>query len=356
MKRIPEFVPPTKGADIATLELQKPANELIRVFISSRDAADAVWRIADSESLAHVTAVGYFFGKGIQQKLDVPIGIISAAIGGTRVEAWTLPEAYQQSPLFSSELKLKGRIDGIGPGEWYKKIIAPLVPFSVKGFLWYQGENNVAIRDRKYAEKYALLVDAWRKAFHLPDAPFYSVLLAPHIYSDRLHKTTAVTAEELPLFRRQQIKALSMIPNTDIVVATDLVDNVSDIHPPNKWDVGARLARLALAKSYGMDTLWSGPRMNSIEMVADSVVISFNYYGQGLKTNDGKRLNWFEIADKSGVYHPALADIQGKDKVVVYHYEIKKPVAVRFGWHEIAAPNLVNSEGIPALPFNTNEQ
>lgn len=356
MKLIPEFLPPAQGEDLAALELEKPANEMIRVFNSPRREDSPVsWNVADGESLVNTSVAGYFFAKSIQEQLDVPVGIITSAIGGTRIESWTTGTAYEKSSVFGEMFKdTDGRIDGDRPGNWYKTMIAPLVPYTVKGFLWYQGENNCGKRDRMYAEKCSVLVDSWREVFEAPEAPFYYVLLAPHIYSDRRHnnKRFAVTAEDLPLFREQQVKAASMVPYSDYVVITDLIDDLTDIHPSYKWEVGARLARLAMAKEYGMpETVWSGPRMNDTEVVADSIIVSFLHVADGLKTNDDKLLNWFEIAAEDGIFHPALAEIKDENKVVVYHPEIRRPSKVRFGWHETAVPNLVNSEGLPAVPF-----
>lgn len=264
MKLIPQFAPPAKGEDLAALELEKPANPMMRVFISDQKHSWSSWKVADGKSLANVSVVGYFLGKNIQKKLDVPVGIIMAAVGGTRIETWTSKEAYRNSSVFVSQLAATGRISGLGPGERYEKLIVSLLPFAVKGFIWYQGESNCGIGDRTYVEKYKILVESWRKAFKNEDAPFYSVLLAPHIYSDRIHRNTskAVTAEELPLFREQQLKTLSVVPNTDIIVISDLVDDLRDIHPSYKRKVGERLARVALAKDYGStEIIWSGPRV-----------------------------------------------------------------------------------------------
>ncbi len=355
MKLIPQFALPAKGEDIAALELQKPTNNTIRVFNCNRNNKPSAWQLADSQSLENTSAAGYFFGKRIREQLNVPVGIITSAIGGTRLEGWTPTDAYEKSARFAPQLRAhNGKIDGYGPGNWYKMMIEPLVPFAVKGFLWYQGENNCGISDRQYAEKYQVMVNSWRFAFDAAQAPFYSVLLAPHIYSDRMHKGTSrpVTAEELPIFREQQKKSLSLIANSEYISVSDLVDNIRDIHPSYKWKVGERLARVALAKTYGVDTLiWSGPRMREAGFSADSVIIKFDHVGKGLRTNDGKRLIWFEIAAEDGVFHPAIADISGPDKVVVYHPDIQKPAKVRFGWHETAIPNLVNSEGLPAIQF-----
>jgi sialate O-acetylesterase len=238
MKLIPQFALPLVGVDLAAKELKQPVNTMIRVFNKDRNNKPSFWQIADSISLINTSAAGYFFGKKIQKELNVPVGIITSAIGGTRIEGWTPKKAYENSALFAPQLEAyNGKIDGYGTGNWYEKMIEPLVPFAVKGFLWYQGENNCGISDRQYAEKMEVLVKSWRANFNEPDAPFYYVLLAPHIYSDRLHKGNRgpLTAEELPLFRNQQIHARDLIPLCEYVSVSDLVDNLKDIHPSYKW-------------------------------------------------------------------------------------------------------------------------
>lgn len=355
MKLLTQFATPARGKDLTAEELKKPLNPAIRVFNKNKDNKPSAWYIADSTSLENTSAAGYFFGKRIQSQLNVPVGIITSAIGGTRIEGWTPATAYEKSSLFAKQItENEGKIDGHEAGNFYNLMIAPLVPFAVKGFLWYQGENNCFISDRKYAEKYQVMVEYWRSVFNLPNAPFYNVLLAPHIYSDRVLKVNRqpVTAEELPIFRSQQIKAQTIIANAEYVSVSDLVDNLKDIHPSYKWVVGERLANVALAKTYGIDTLiWTGPRIREVLPSDDSLLVKFDFVGKGLKTSDRRRVNWFEIADADGVFRPAIADIKGTDKVRVYHPEINKPVYVRFAWHETAIPNLVNSEGLPAVQF-----
>jgi len=358
VKRNPKFLPPAQGEDLEAIELTKSANPMVRVFNQNRFGLPVSWQVADGKSIETTSSAGYFFAKQIQEKLDVPVGVITAAIGGTLIETWTTTAMYENYPVFATELqKSNGRIGGVQPGNSYKTMIAPLAPFAVKGFLWYQGENNCGNRDRRYAEKYQVLVESWREVFGVPAAPFYCVLLAPHIYSDRRHnnKTNAVTAEELPIFREQQKKGVSLLPNSDYVVITDLVDKLTDIHPPYKWEVGGRLARMALAKNYGFSQIeYSGPRVEKTEIAGDSIIVTFSHVVEGLKTNDKRRVSWFEIAGADGVFRPAFAEIREKDKVAVFLPEIKQPVKVRFGWHETAVPNLVNSEGLPATPFIGN--
>lgn len=357
MKLIPQFAPPAKGIDLAAEELKKPDNEMIRVFISDHRKSWKEWKVAGSKSLPGVSAAGYFFGKKLQEDLDVPIGIITVAIGGTRIETWTPREEYESSSLFAPMLD-QGRIQGIAPGEIYQNLLQPVIPYGIKGFLWYQGENNCGIDDRLYTEKFRLMAERWRKDFGQPKAPFYYVLLAPHIYSDRMHRHAlgATTAESLPLFRQQQICVRDAVPHCEYVSISDLVDDLRDIHPSYKWEVGNRLARVALSKNYGQDSIvWSGPRIKSWEIQNHEAIITFEHCGEGLKTNDVKLVGWFEIGTDEGGFSPAVAEIINKNQVKVYRKGIYNPTKVRLGWHETAMPNLVNSEGLPAVPFSTSE-
>ena len=361
MRLLPQLAPPKKGTDLAAEELKKPANEMIRVYLPSRRGKSG-WRVADGESLPNVSAAGYFFGKKIQEELDVPIGIITTAVGGTRIEAWTPKEAYEEAPFptYANILKENnGMIQGVRPGDMYNSLLRPIIPYGIKGFLWYQGENNCAIDDQDYARKFQLMTERWRQDFGLPEAPFYYVLLAPHIYSDRMHRhaSIATTPESLPLFQETQIHAKELVKNSEYIVISDLVDDLRDIHPSYKWEVGNRLARVALAKTYGHDTItWSGPRIKNIEKREKEIVVTFDHCAKGLKTNDGKLLNWFEIATSHNAFRPALAEIIGRDQVKVYHPEIFHPTQIRFGWHEMAMPNLINSEGLPTVPFRSFNQ
>jgi sialate O-acetylesterase len=355
VKRHSSFLPPAKGEDLEAVALTSGPMPLLSVFNQTRNGKNAAWQVADGKTIERTSSIGFFFAQAIQDTLDIPIGLITVALGGTQIEAWTTTAMYEAYPLFADELQhSNGRVGGYRPGNCYKTMLEPLAPFAVKGFLWYQGENNCGKRDRRYAEKFQVMVKSWRTAFEAPQAPFYCVLLAPHIYSDRKHnnKTYPVTAEDLPLFREQQKKGVNLVENCDYIVVSDLVDQLTDIHPPYKWEVGSRLARLALAKTYGFSKIvWSGPRISHVETVADSLIVTFDHCAKGLKTNDNKRISWFEVAAKDGVFRPAFADIKGKNQVVVYLPEVKQPVSVRFGWHETAMPNLVNSEGWPATPF-----
>ncbi len=355
---------PVHGEDLATLELQKPANPHLRVLYIPRQSRNAntqmQWQVADSSSLALVSALGYFFGKELEQNLNVPVGIVSASLGGTRIEGWIEENAFAESPIFQKELRQTGKILGHLPGTFYHHYIEPLAPMAIQGFLWYQGESNCGQSDSLYRQKFELMADSWRRAFKCPEAPFYTVLLAPHIYSNRLHSNRQVTAEGLPMLRQQQMEATRTVPNCDIICINDLTDNLYDIHPSYKWEVGRRMAMMALAKTYGIDSLeYSGPRMAAVGREGAALKIQFEHCGKGLSTfvnpvepTRTPSLTWFELADSQGVWHPANARIVSETEVSVAHPSIEHPTAIRFGWHETAQPNLCNSDKYPAFPFN----
>lgn len=359
MKRHKAFKAPAKGKDWSIEEMKKPQNPNIRVFVSLREN-QKTWAEASGESLPDVSTVGYYFIKNIQDSLKIPVGIITVALGGTRIETWTPREAYEQSAAFCKELKETGKISGWEVGEWYKRLLVPVIPYTIRGFLWYQGENNCGVEDGRYAQKFKVMTDWWKSLFKDKSLPFYYVILAPHIYSDRIHKGGhPLTAEALPLFREQQKQARNLVENSEYITIFDLVDNLRDIHPSYKWFVGQRLARIALHKNYGYDKiLYRGPELERVTKSSDGkkLELQFANAGDGLrKSNGNRRLEWFEVAGKDGVFHPALADIHDKNKVSVYCREVKEPVFVRLAWHEVAQPNLVNSEGLTVIPFGSTK-
>ena len=194
----------------------------------------------------------------------------------------------------------------------------------------------------KYADKMKALIEGWRKVWGY-DFPFYFVQIAPY----------AGYKASLPDLWEAQVASLK-IPGTGMAVTTDLVENIKDIHPQNKFDVGNRLALWALAKEYGKtDLVYSGPLFKAMKVEGSKIRLSFAHVGGGLKSRDGKPLTEFEIAGADGKFVPAEATIDG-DTVVVEAKEVATPTQARFGWRNVANPNLVNKEGLPASPFQTN--
>lgn len=340
MRRGFNMAPPRKGEDLAALELEKPANPSVRVYLCGGGRPGAPgpsWKIADGQSLPQISAIGYFFGKDLAEDLNVPVGIISASSGGSAIAQW-MPDGM----LYNMQLK-------------------PIMPFAIGGFLWYQGETDLATGTPNYLDLYVTMTKDWREKFNSPDAPFYSVLLCPHTYSDRLHRGNFVTSEGLPKFWMLQLEAAAAIENSEAIFNSDLVDNLEDIHPSYKWIVGRRLANLALAKKYNVENAaeWSGPRAESVRTEGGKAIVTFSHCADGLKAksnsvepNSTPRVKWFEVAGADGVWHQAFAEIAGPNEVAVSHPEVANPVHVRFAWRETAQPNLFNSADLPAFPFN----
>lgn len=320
-----------------------------------KDLPSDGWHVADTTGLAPTSAAAYFFAQKIIAELDVPVGIITSAWGGTPIENWTPMQAYTSNTLLADKVK-DGYLDKQQVGMRFEAMIRPMIPYTLGGFLWYQGETNLINGDSTiYTDKQKALVDSWRAAWNDKALPFYYVQIAPHNYSKRSKDRVTHTTEALPEFWEAQTEIMSRVPNTGMVVTTDLVDNISDIHPSYKWIVGERLARLALAKQYGKkDVVSSGPVFRKMTIKGDKAVLEFDSIGSGLKTtsSDGT-LSWFQISGEDGSFQDAKAVIED-NKVIVNSDKIRKPVNVRFAWDEAAMPNFFNNEGLPALPFRTN--
>jgi sialate O-acetylesterase len=274
------------------------------------------------------SAVAYFFARALRKELNVPVGVINASVGGTPIQAW--------SP----------------GGGLYNNMIHPLAPFAIRGAIWYQGEANVS-GGKAYVELTKKQVEAWRGLWNQGEFPYYLVQLAPFAHSLR-PKSTA-TPEVMPLFWEGQSEIPAVVPKTDFVVISDLVENVANIHPTNKEDVGARLANLALHHDYQKsDVVYSGPRFKGAKVENGAIRVSFEHVAGGLASRDGKPLSHFLVAGEDRKFVPAEAAIDG-DAVVVKSAAVAKPAAVRFAWTETAMPNLMNKAGMPANSFRTDD-
>ncbi len=320
----------TNGAAEAIAAADHPEIRLFHVpkIQASEPAADinAAWKVCTPANVPKFSAVLYYFGLKLQQELDVPIGLINSSWGGSPIEPWTITEK--------------------GSGGMYNGMIAPLTNVAVRGSIWYQGETNVIqANGLAYEGKMKDLILGWRKQFGNDQLAFHFVQIAP--WSGRYE------AGELPALWEAQVASLK-IPHTGMAVTTDLVDNIKDIHPRNKLDVGNRLALWALAKNYDQPKVtYSGPLYESMKIEGNQIRLQFAH-SAGLKSRDGKPLNEFQIATAEGEFVDAVATIDG-DTVVVEAKGIASPAQVRFGWHKLANPNLVNAAGLPASPFQTNQ-
>ena len=365
-----------------------------RVLSNSRqETVNAKWTPATPETARDFSAVAYFFGKQLAGELKIPVGIIHSSWGGSRIEPWWAEEGLEgideladlrkarlaKSPGFPeydaafrkfvtdirswSDLAAKALDSGLPAPAMpqqpplltlghdkeagtYQAMIHPLVPYALRGFLWYQGESNNG-EGMRYTTKKRALIEGWRKQFRAPDAPFLFVQLAPFNYGEnRIY--------DLPGIWWAQQETLK-IPHTGMAVTND-IGNVADIHPVNKSEVARRLALWALADTYGRkDLVKSGPLFSGYKVTDQGIAIRFDHTGGGLVTRDGAPPSWFEIAATDGVYQKADAKISDDGKwILLASAAVPRPDRARFAWSQLALPNLMNKEGLPAAAFNTH--
>ncbi len=293
------------------------------------------WRESGPATIGPFSAVGYFFAKYLQEKRQVPVGIIHCSWGGTAAERWTSKETFAAYP----ELKASKGSD------LYNGMIKPLVPFAIRGAIWYQGESNAG-RAYQYRTLFPAMIKNWRDDWKQGDFPFLFVQLAPYMKIETEPKES--TWAEL---REAQLMTSQNVPHTAQVVITDLGDE-KDIHPKDKDPVGLRLALCALALAHKEPVVYSGPVYADMKVEDKKVVLGFKHLGGGLVVK-GDKLTGFTIAGKDRKFVNAEAVIAG-DKVVVSSPAVAEPVAVRYGWANYPVVNLYNREGLPATPFRTD--
>lgn len=319
------------------------------------------WTECTPKTVANFSAVAYYFGKMLQDSLQVPVGLICNAIGGSPTESWVgrrsleyhfpaLLRNWMQNDFIQDWIRARAMLNikksadpfqrhPYEPCYSYESGILPLEKFPVKGVIWYQGESN-ASRYETHAKLFRLLVDGWREHWGNPALPFYYVQLS------------SIDRPSWPWFRDSQRRLMNEIPHTGMAVSSDQGDSL-DVHPKNKKPIGERLARWALNRTYGQtQVVPSGPLFRSVDFRNGAAYVSFDY-ADGMQTSDGKALRTFEIAETDGLYYPAQAEIVG-NQVKVYNPQVKNPHYVRYAWQPFTRANLVNSQGLPASTFRTN--
>jgi sialate O-acetylesterase len=302
------------------------------------------WLTADTTTVNDFSATAWFFGSELNKKLGVPVGLIVAAWGGTPAEVWTPLESIRVEAGLGFYLNhFNGSEWWPGtPGVLYNAMIHPLLNYNIKGVIWYQGESN-RLDASLYTALMNTLITSWRRNWGLGDFPFYYVQIAP--YSDPEAYSGA-------LLREAQLKCLS-IPNTGMAVTLDIADNINDVHPKNKLDVGKRLASWAINKTYGEKTSsFSGPVFQEMKIAGNAIVLSFQYTDGGLKLRHSKQNN-FIIAGENRVFYPAKVNIEGKS-LIVSSSRVKKPVTVRYAFTNTSEATLFNGAGLPASSFRTD--
>ncbi|MCF7957705.1 MAG: sialate O-acetylesterase [Phycisphaerae bacterium] len=386
-------------ADFPQIRLFKVARA---VSNTPQDDCQGNWQACSPEAIADFSGTAYFFGRTLHQNLNVPIGLIQSAWGGTAVEAWTARSYFDKLPNIDVVLnrwkdtkawsdqdkknekvryekaltqwkqaakkartnneKIPGKPSPKTeplksqnyPSNLYNAMINPLAPFALRGAIWYQGEaNSRSGIPGLYKDQLTALITNWRERWGRGDFPFYYVQL-PN-YRDPQKNPSEFMANSpnagWMIVREDMLKTLD-VPNTGMAVTID-IGEAKNIHPKNKQDVGRRLALWALAKDYGKDIVYSGPIYRSISFVNDKVIINFDHVGSGL-TFTGDALKTFAIAGEDKKFVRANARLF-RNAVIVSSDQVKKPVAVRYAWAvNPNDSNLYNKEGLPASPFRTD--
>lgn len=372
----------------------------IRMFtVTSMTAVDpqqecsGEWKVCTPENVGNFSAAGYYFGRELHQKLGINVGLINSSVGGTAIESWTSMDKMKDKPevkfildrwnnwvaernnpdnikkheeamagwkVEAEKAKAEGkkepgkphhpgrdRMDNNHPANLFNGKIAPLIPYPIKGAIWYQGESNANNPEdsKAFAFQLPLMISDWRARWG-NEFPFAWVQLV----NFQAKTNDAGAPSNWALMRESMVKALAT-PKTGMSVNIDIGD-AEDIHPKNKQEIGRRLSLWALATVYGQKIPYSGPLYAGHKVNGEKVAVTFKHANKGLVAKDGD-LKAFAIAGEDKKWVWANAKIEG-DKVVLSHPDVKKPVAVRYGWAQNPDCNLFNGAGLPASPFRTD--
>lgn len=322
--------------------------------ISEQPAEDAncQWKTISPETVDGASATGYFFARLVNRTLHVPVGVIEANKGGSRVESWLNKaniEKYTDEPTTLAEIKKRIPHDPHYPMVWYNGTFHPIVNYTVRGILFYQGCTNVDYPNDHYAERLAALASQWRQDFGRDDIPFYYVEIAPFWYGD----SKAARATKV---RDQQAMALKLIPNSGMVGTNDAVYpwEQRQIHPCQKQKVGERLAMMALNRTYGLKKFVAeNPMYESMTVEGNTAYVKLkNLHGGVNRLTD---IEGFEVAGEDKVFHKVTGYYdEGRKAVVLKCKEVEKPVAVRYCYRNFELGNFANQGGWPLLQFRTD--
>ena len=340
----------------------------IRMFTVARDSTDVLkddcvgeWLCSDPATVGAFSAVGYFFGRCLNQYLGVPIGLITTNWGGTNIEAWMSAESNAKLGVDEEYTSRNWNEDYFPGATLYNGMVAPITNYTAKGFIWYQGESNRG-NWKEYADMQAEMIRQWREAWGDENMPFYITQIAPYRYSGAEKRRSAMLVEN-------QVKATTMVPYCAMASTTD-IGMYSLIHEPDKLAVGERLAWLALSRDYGVPGVPAdAPTYKSMEVKDGRAVISFNNLCAPNDQSDPRSFSWideqgqvvrsvkgFEIAGADRKFRPANARILWNDnQVEVWADGVKEPVAVRYCFNNYSETNLKTTLGQPVVPFRTDD-
>lgn len=341
------------------------------------------WDICTPETVGQFSGVGYFFGRQLHQTLGVPIGLIDNAWGGSSAEAWVARDVLEADSRFADAIEKwknteatydhekalaawKVKADAAKaagepaprapsnpltgqhrPGNLWAGVLHPVLGYGIRGTIWYQGESNAG-KAYQYDDLFSLMITEWRKAWGIGDFPFYWVQLA-----DYMAEKDAPADSSWAELREAQSNTLAL-PNTGQAVIYDIGEG-RDIHPRDKQNVAKRLARIALARDYGIPIVYLSPSYKSMEVKEGKALLTFENVGGGLYTFDTREAVGFDVAGEDKVWHRGTGTLVGNDKVEVSSPAVASPVAVRYAWADNPVANLRSKEGLPVDPFRTDD-
>lgn len=323
--------------------------------IKPQDDVKCKWQVASPNTIGSFSAVGYYFAQNLNRALDIPIGIIIAVKGGSRVEAWLDYDnlkTYTDEPLDEEGMKKRYQYNWQWPLVWGNATFHPILNYTVKGILYYQGCSNVGDGHVHYAERLKLLIEQWRRDFGLGQLPFYITQVTPYYYFD------SPEGDHRGRLIEQQMKASQLLPNVGIVCTQDLVYpwETKQIHPAQKKQVGDRLAYQVLNKQYGFKKLLcESPSYEKHTISNDTCYVTLRNMYKGFTVLQNCTLEGFEVAGEDRVFHPATAHPKGLNMVWMTCSQVKKPVAVRYCFRNWQNGNVFNSAYLPLSPFRTDD-
>ncbi|MCI0332976.1 MAG: sialate O-acetylesterase [Planctomycetes bacterium] len=357
------------NADLEIPAANQPRIRLVRVknpgTQETVDDFQGGWEVCTPDAVKGFSAVGYYFGRELEQQIDVPVGLIDNSWGGSACDAWICRERMEGNPLYEAQLanwdkiaaeyekdkdpkKAEQLAGNHRPGNLYHGRLEPVLGYAIRGAIWYQGESNAG-RAYQYREMFPLMIQSWREDWKQGDFPFYWVQLADFM-DEKTEPGDSAWAE----LREAQTMTQDRLLNTGQAVIIDIGEG-SDIHPRNKLEVANRLARWALAKNYGRHIECQSPRYASMEAKDGKVTLKFKDTGGGLRPVDDKNVLGFAVAGEDRKWHSAEAKVTGPDTVELSSKDVPNPVAVRYAWADNPVCNLYNQVGLPVTPFRTDD-
>ena len=376
--------------DLLTLEAGDPNIRLLHLPMRSSQQPerdfDAEWTLPTPDAVAEFSAVGYRFGRRLHDTLDVPVGLINNAWGGSAIESWLPTELLADDGRFDELMgwwdttladydpkpawkKYKAKLNQWAkggrkgrrpkephrldtgqrrPGNCYGGMLAPLVGYELAGVIWYQGESN-AKRAKQYRDLFPLLIRTWRDRWQRPDLPFFWVQLADY----RAEKRGPSPSDWAEL-REAQTMTLDVLDHVGQAVIIDSGEG-TDIHPRDKATPASRLARLALADVYGYDLPHESPRLERATFDDGKAILDFKNVGQRLRAHDTRGVYGFTIAGEDRRFHPAKPRWVDGDTIELSSDAVSDPVAARYGWADNPRCNVRTVEGLPLTPFRTDD-